>query len=193
MKIVVLGLQGAFFEHVRPVERAMAELGINGEVIVGKRPSDFTGADGIVLPGGESTTINRLLHSTGIWDVLKKTDAGVLATCAGMVLISSEGDEQCRHTGELLGLVDMSVNRNAFGRQRESFEEEVEIEGIGRFPGVFIRAPCVDSVRDPEVKVLGRVRGKIIAIEKKKILALAFHPELVDDLRVHKRFLEMVK
>ncbi len=193
MRIVVLGLQGAFFEHARSVERAMSKMGIEGNVVIGKRRSDFGDADGIVLPGGESTTINRLLHSSGIWNVLKGTDAAILATCAGMVLISSGGDEQCKHTGELLGLIDMKVNRNAFGRQRESFEKEVFLEGIGKLNGVFIRAPCIESIRDPDAKVIGRIDERIIAVEKKKILALAFHPELGDDLKVHKRFLELAR
>jgi pyridoxal 5'-phosphate synthase pdxT subunit len=117
MKIVVLGLQGAFLEHVECVKRAMAEMKIKGTVIIGKVPADLEGADGIILPGGESTTINRLLSSSGLSDVLKRSKAAILATCAGMVLVSSGGDAQCAHTGGLLGLIDMRVNRNAFGRK----------------------------------------------------------------------------
>lgn len=191
MKIVVLGLQGAFLEHAGCVRRAMAEMRIKGSVVLGKKPADFEGADGIVIPGGESTTMNRLLRSSGMWDVLKCSKAAILATCAGMVLVSSGGDEQCAHTGELLGLIDMRVNRNAFGRQKESFEEDIEISGIGRFHGIFIRAPCIESLHDPEAKVIGALDGRIIAVQKGNILALAFHPELGNDLRLHKRFLEL--
>jgi len=190
MKIVVLGLQGAFLEHVGCVERAMAEMGIKGSVVLGKVPADFEDADGIILPGGESTTISRLLRSSGLWDVLKNSKAAILATCAGMVLVSSGGDAQCAHTGGLLGLIGMKVNRNAFGRQIESFEEDIEISGLGKFHGIFIRAPCIESLDDPEARVIGTFDGRIVAVEKGNILALAFHPELGDDLRLHKRFLE---
>jgi len=191
MKIVVLGLQGAFLEHVECVKRAMAEMELKGSVVVGKAPLDFEGADGIILPGGESTTMNRLLRSSGLWDVLKGSEGkAVLATCAGMVLISSGGDRQCAHTGDLLGLIGMRVNRNAFGRQKDSFEADVGISGLGRFHGIFIRAPCIESLDDPEAKAIGTLDGRIIAVEKGKILALAFHPELGSDLRLHKRFLE---
>ncbi len=194
MKIVVLGLQGAFLEHVECVKLAMAEMKIKGSVVVGKKPADFEGADGIILPGGESTTINRLLKSSGLWDVLKNSrDAAILATCAGMVLVSSGGDRQCAHTGDLLGLIGMKVNRNAFGRQRESFEADVEISGLGKFHGIFIRAPCIKSLDDPEAKAIGVLDGRIVAVEKGKLLALAFHPELGSDLRLHKRFLELAR
>ena len=144
MKIVVLGLQGSFLEHVKILRKSM------------------------------------------------KKDTPLLATCAGMVLIGSRGDEQCNRTGELLGLIDMKIERNAFGRQYNSFEREIEIDGIRGYPGIFIRAPAIAEINDPDAKILARIDDKIIAVQKNRILGLSFHPELTNDTRIHKKFLEMV-
>ncbi|MDQ1251534.1 MAG: pyridoxal 5-phosphate synthase pdxT subunit, partial [Euryarchaeota archaeon] len=151
---------------------------------------------GIVIPGGESTTLCRLLVREGIADEIKEAAARgvpVLGTCAGLIVLATEGDQQVEKTGqELLGIMDTRVNRNAFGRQRDSFEAELEVSILDSpFIGVFIRAPGIVGCGSG-VKVLCRLEGMIIAAEQGNVLALAFHPELTDDLRIHKYFLDKV-
>lgn len=182
--IGVLALQGAVREHAR----VLRSLG--AEVRLVKRPDDLQGIDGIVLPGGESTTIGMLLEEYEIAPVLRRGEVPIFGTCAGMILMADEieGSDQPR-----LGVVRMSVRRNAFGRQRESFEEAIDGAPVDGAPlrGVFIRAPFVTDV-GPEVEVLGRVDGKIVLCRQGRFLASSFHPELTDDRRLHRYFLEEV-
>jgi 5'-phosphate synthase pdxT subunit len=148
----------------------------------------------LVLPGGESTTICHQLESSGLTGELKKAAAlgkPILATCAGLVIISKEiaGESKVKP----LGLMDIKINRNAFGSQRESFEADLSVEGFERpYRAVFIRAPAIVEV-GKSVEVLARVDSMVVAARQKNILALAFHPELTDDMRFHQIFLKMLE
>ena len=195
MKIAIISLQGAFVEHAEILKKASSELNIKCGIILARTKKDLKGAQGIIIPGGESTTINKLLTETGMGKAiieLAKRDIPVLATCAGMILVSDTGDVQCKKTGKLLALIDMEVNRNAFGTQKQSFEVEIDLKGIGRMNAVFIRAPAVTRINDPGAEILAKTGGKIVAVGKGNVLALAFHPELTDDTKVHRYFLEKV-
>ncbi len=177
-------MQGAVREH----ERVLTALGAKASLV--RRRADLEGLDGLVLPGGESTTIGMLLEEYGISEILRQGDLPVFGTCAGMILMAKEieGSDQPR-----LGLMEIAVRRNAFGRQRESFEEEIVAPAVSPRPlhAVFIRAPYVVSA-GREVEVLGKVDDKIVLCRQGRMLAGAFHPELTDDDRVHRYFLEQV-
>ena len=193
MKIAIISLQGAFTEHADILKKASKELNLNCAITLAKTKKDLDGAQGIIIPGGESTTINKLLIETGMDKEiihLAKKDIPILATCAGMIIISSSGDDQCKKTGKLLGLVDMRVNRNAFGTQKHSFEKELDVKGIGEMNAVFIRAPAVTKVGDPDAEILAKIGDKIVTVKKGNILALAFHPELTGDTKIHRWFLK---
>lgn len=196
MKIGVIAIQGAVSEHVDALRKALAERGVDAEVVEIKHKGIVQKCSGIVIPGGESTTLCRLLAREGIAEEIKEAAARgvpILGTCAGLIVLANEGDRQVEKTGqELLGIMDTRVNRNAFGRQRDSFEAELEVSILDSpFIGVFIRAPGIVSC-GPGVKVLSTLEGMIIAAEQGNVLALAFHPELTDDLRIHQYFLNKV-
>jgi len=196
MKIGVIAIQGAVSEHVDALRRALAERGAEAEVVEIKHKGIVPECSGIVIPGGESTTLCRLLAREGISEEIKEAAAKgvpILGTCAGLIVLAKEGDRQVEKTGqELLGIMDTRVNRNAFGRQRDSFEAELELSILDSpFTGVFIRAPGIVSC-GPGVKVLSRLEGMIIAAEQGNVLAFAFHPELTEDLRIHQYFLDKV-
>ncbi len=196
MKIGVIAIQGAVSEHVEALKRALAERGEDAEVVTIKHSGIVPVCSGIVIPGGESTTLCRLLAREGIAEEMKEAAAKgvpILGTCAGLIVLAKEGDEQVEKTSqELLGIMDTKVNRNAFGRQRESFEAELEVEILDSpYSGIFIRAPAIVSC-GPGVKVLSRLNGFIIAAEQENVMALSFHPELTDDLRIHQYFLDKV-
>ena len=196
MKIGVIGLQGAVSEHIEAVKRAMPKIGIRGEAIWVDEPEHLEGVDGIIIPGGESTTIGKLMQFTDTFDRVKKlAEAGlpILGTCAGLVVLAKRGDEQVTKTGQpLLGLINVAVVRNAFGRQRESFEADIHIPILGKEPfrGVFIRAPAVKEVWD-DAKVISEFMGKIVGVKQHNMVAVAFHPELTYDTRLHEYFLKM--
>ncbi|MEM2866576.1 MAG: pyridoxal 5'-phosphate synthase glutaminase subunit PdxT [Candidatus Hadarchaeales archaeon] len=198
MRIGVLGLQGAISEHLSSVRRALKALGLRGEAVWVSRKEHLDGVEGLILPGGESTTIGKLMVTTGLFERVREEARGglpVMGTCAGLILLAKEGDEEVRRTGQpLLGLMDMKVIRNAFGRQRESFETDVRVEGLkgGPFRGVFIRAPAVERVWG-EARVVAEVEGRIVGVRQGKLLALSFHPELTDDTRLHEHFLELCR
>lgn len=196
MKIGVIAIQGAVSEHVDALRRALAERGVEAEVVEIKHKGIVPECSGIVIPGGESTTLCRLLAREGISEEIREAASRgvpILGTCAGLIVLAKEGDRQVEKTGqELLGIMDTRVNRNAFGRQRDSFEAELELSILDSpFTGVFIRAPGIVSC-GPGVKVLSTLEGMIIAAEQGNVLALAFHPELTDDLRIHQYFLDKV-
>lgn len=198
VQIGVLAVQGAFVEHQQVLERVLGSVGLDGDVVQIRRPEQLGTCDGLVLPGGESTTIEKLIDSSGLRAALvRELEAGLptLATCAGAILVSSDGDGQVAKTGtELLGLLDAEVERNAFGRQRESFEGAVEADALdgGPFPGVFIRAPAFRRTWG-EARPWARLPdGVTVGVEQGHLLALAFHPELAGDERVHRYFLETV-
>lgn len=198
MQIGVLAVQGAFLEHAQVIERLLDEDGYEGTVTEVRRPEQARRLDGFVLPGGESTTIEKLLDSSGLRGTLEervRAGAPVLATCAGAILLSSEGDEAVERTGtELMGLLDAEIERNAFGRQRESFEGAVQAKALGErpFPGVFIRAPAFRETWGDARPWAMLPDGEIVGVEEGNLLALTFHPELSGDDRVHRYFLDRV-
>ncbi|WP_311198929.1 pyridoxal 5'-phosphate synthase glutaminase subunit PdxT [Paenibacillus hexagrammi] len=187
MKIGVLALQGAVAEHIRSIELA----GAQGVVI--KRTEQLQDIQGIIIPGGESTTIGKLMRTYGFIDALHQFSAEnkpIFGTCAGLIVIAKEitGQPEAH-----LGLMDITVARNAFGRQRESFETDLPIKGIDeKVRAVFIRAPLIEKV-GPNVEVLSTYNGQIVAAQQGHLLAASFHPELTDDYRLHRYFLDMVK
>jgi 5'-phosphate synthase pdxT subunit len=215
LRVGVVAVQGAFPEHRFAIERALASENLAGEAVLIRKGAELEGCDAAVLPGGESTTIAKLLGVSGLRDALVRRaeaeDFPTLGTCAGLILLAKEGDEQVEHTRtQLLGLMDMAVNRNAFGRQRESFEAPVEIEGVGKVDAVFIRSPAVvrtwGSARtigsidatlahppDPKTGWVPPNVGPVgVAVEQGNRVAFCFHPELTDDPRCHAYFLRRV-
>jgi 5'-phosphate synthase pdxT subunit len=193
--IGVLALQGDVREHLS----ALAESDALGRPI--RRPSELDDVEGLVIPGGESTTMSNLAITFGLLEPIRKRIADgmpVYGSCAGMIMLAGTVLDG-RPDQESFGGIDMTVRRNAFGRQVDSFEAPVEIEGIadGDFHAVFIRAPWVEHVGN-EVRVMGRVTsgpaaGRIVAVQQGNLLATAFHPELTGDLRVHRHFVELVQ
>jgi 5'-phosphate synthase pdxT subunit len=176
-RIGVLALQGAFREHAR----ALRALG--AEVAEVRLPEELGGLDGLVIPGGESTTIMRLARIYGLDEAIRRFTGAIFGTCAGMIVLDREH----------LGLADLVVDRNAYGRQVWSFEADVELVGDGRpLRGVFIRAPRVREI-GPGVEVLGELDGEPVLLRDGRLLLASFHPELTDDLRVHERFLDLVR
>jgi 5'-phosphate synthase pdxT subunit len=198
MRIGVVGLQGAVSEHLEATKRAMQKLGIKGEVIWVGRPEQLEGLDGIIIPGGESTTIGKLMVTAGLFEKIKqkaKNGTPILGTCAGLITLAKRGDEQIVRTKQpLLGLMDISAIRNAFGRQRESFEVDLEVPALWEEPlrAVFIRAPAVEEVWG-DVQILAKFQDKIVAVKQGNLLAVAFHPELTPDTRLHEYFLRMCR
>lgn len=196
MRIGVIAIQGNVQEHVIAIKRALELAGSGAEVIKIKHKGLVPACDALILPGGESTTLGKLMEKEGISEEIRKiAKAGVpiMGTCAGLVLLAKKGDEQVKKTGQaLLSLMDITVNRNAFGRQKESFECPVRFKGLDMpFNAVFIRAPGITGF-GKEVEVLSEYNGIIIAARQKNMLALAFHPELTDDPRIHHYFLKMI-
>lgn len=201
LKIAVLAVQGAFIEH----EKMLEQLG--AECIELRQAADCEqNFDGLVLPGGESTVQNKLLRELGMYDILKaKIDAGlpVLATCAGMILLADTiGNDDMR----CFGTLPVTVRRNAYGRQLGSFSGMHDVAGIGEFEMRFIRAPYVEKINNgvdvsapadekaassDSVHILGTVKNRIVGVEYKNQIALAFHPELTDDTRIHEKFLKL--
>jgi pyridoxal 5'-phosphate synthase pdxT subunit len=176
-QIGVLALQGAFREHAR----MLRDLG--ADVVEVRLPEHLQGLDGLVIPGGESTTIMRLARIYGLDQAIRRFDGVVFGTCAGMILLDRER----------LGLIDLDVRRNAFGRQVASFETDVEIAGDDEpFRAVFIRAPWIEDA-GPGVEILAEVDGHPVLAREGRVLVASFHPELTDDSRVHRRFLELVE
>lgn len=197
LKIGVLALQGAVSEHVEALEKVMKKLGLEGKVVLMRKKEDLNDISGLVIPGGESTTINRLMLKIGIREKIIKLAKGglpILGTCAGAILLAKKGDEQVKRTGTiLLGLMEMKVLRNAYGRQINSFEVDVKIPELGSksFRTVFIRAPVIEKVWG-ETKVWAKHKNKIIGAKKDNVLALTFHPELTNDLRIHEYFIKTI-
>ena len=196
MRIGVIAIQGNVEEHVNALENALRQANIKAEVIKIKHKGLIDSCDALILPGGESTTLGRLLKREGIADEIKTAAlAGIpiMGTCAGLVLLAKYGDELIEKTKQpLLELMDIHVNRNAFGRQKESFETLVDFNGFETpFHAIFIRAPSImECGKDAEV--LSEYNNSIVEARQKNMLALAFHPELTDDYRIHYYFLKMI-
>ena len=177
LRIGVLALQGAFREHARMLR------GLGAEVVEVRLPEELDGLDGLVIPGGESTTITKLARIYGLDEAILRFRGAILGTCAGMIVLDRDH----------LGLADLEVDRNAFGRQVRSFEADVDLLGEQEpLRGVFIRAPRIRDVGS-EVEVLGELDGEPVLVRDGRLLLASFHPELTDDERVHERFLEMVR
>jgi pyridoxal 5'-phosphate synthase pdxT subunit len=176
MKIGVLAVQGNFREHAAMLRR------LGADVVEVRKPEQLDEVDGLVIPGGESTAIGRLVRLYGIEEALRRFDRPVFGTCAGMILLDREH----------LGLVDVEVERNAYGRQVASFEADLDLGGERPLRGVFIRAPRIEAAGH-DVAVLADLDGAPVLIRQGRYLLATFHPELTDDTRVHELFLEAVK
>ena len=188
MRMGVLALQGGFAEHME----ALGRLGVPAVEI--RKTGDLAGGlDGLILPGGESTVIGRLLRETGLYEPLNDLitkGLPVFGTCAGMILLASKVDGDPAPAG--FDAVDITVKRNAYGRQLGSFQTDGLFSGIGELPMTFIRAPYIADAGG-DVRILASVDGKAVAAESGNILVTAFHPELTADLRVHRYFLNKIK
>jgi len=197
-KIGILAVQGDVAENVSSLVASIADLNADATVKIVKTPEEISEVDGLVIPGGESTTIGQMSLVNGSQKVIKqKVESGmpVLGICAGMVLLASNASDKVVGKTEqpLFDFLDIELERNSFGRQRESFEADISMDAIGisNFNGVFIRAPAISSAGD--VEVLAKFNEKIVAIKKGNIIGTSFHPELTDDLAVHKYFVNLVK
>jgi pyridoxal 5'-phosphate synthase pdxT subunit len=192
VKIGVLALQGNVSEHIDAFVLALERLGCGSTsaVVTVRHPADLEGCHALALPGGESTTISRLIEKNHLYEPIRAFSGGIFATCAGMVLIATHVDDARIHT---LNLIDMTVDRNAFGRQRESFETDLPVNDLdgGPFHAIFIRAP-VATQTGAGVTELSRLDQGIVAVEQGKHMALSFHPELGGDTRLHERFLKKI-
>jgi 5'-phosphate synthase pdxT subunit len=186
MTIAVLALQGAFLEH----EQVLKSLHVDYFEI--RQASDLNQRfDGLILPGGESTVMGKLLHELNLYlPIKKKIEEGlpVFGTCAGLILLAKEIEASSPH----LGTMDITVRRNAYGRQLGSFQTHADFKGVGEIPMIFIRAPYITKV-EKDVEILSQVDGHIVAARQKNQLVTAFHPELSNDFMIHRYFLEMVK
>jgi pyridoxal 5'-phosphate synthase pdxT subunit len=199
INIGVLAVQGDVAENIMATKMAMEELGIEGIVNEIKNPEQISDLDGLIIPGGESTVIGTLSLVNGSLKKIKEKIASgmpVFGICAGLILLSKNAKD--RIVGEmdqpLLDFLDVKIERNAFGRQRDSFESEISMEKIGipTFQGVFIRAPSIIET-GRNVEVISKFNEKIIAVKQGKVLGTSFHPELTDDLSLHKYFVNLVK
>lgn len=183
MKIGVLALQGAVREHLRHIELS------GHEGIAIKRVEQLEEIDGLILPGGESTTLRRLMNLYGFKEALVNSDLPMFGTCAGLIVLAQDivGEEG------YLNKLDITVERNSFGRQVDSFESELDIKGIAEdIEAVFIRAPHIEKVNSDNVEVLSTVGDKIVAVREGNYLGVSFHPELTDDYRVTQYFIEHI-
>jgi 5'-phosphate synthase pdxT subunit len=177
VRIGVLAVQGNFREHAAVLRR------LGAEVVEIRKQDQLERLDGLVIPGGESTAIGRLIRLYGLEEAIRRFTQPIFGTCAGMILLGRDH----------LGLADLSVRRNAYGRQVASFEADLELAGEEEpLRGVFIRAPELEEI-GPGVEVLAELDGMPVLVRDGRILAASFHPELTDDTRVHERFLELVR
>lgn len=184
MLIGVVTIQGDFAEHMEMLQR----LSVQTKGV--RLPKDLEGVDGVIIPGGESTTLGIVGNRYGLFDALReRIEEGlpVFGTCAGAIVLAKtilESDQP------RIGVLDIVINRNAYGRQKDSFEADIYVSKLGEFPvrGVFIRAPVIEAVGE-NVDVLAELEGKPVFVQQGKILATTFHPELTDDTRIHRYFL----
>ena len=195
--MAVLALQGDVTEHARAVESAARSLSLDCQVIMARRVQELEGVSGLIMPGGESTTMAKQIDRFGLRTALADfagTGAPVMGTCAGAVLLAAEVDAGNRPSEvRPLGVVDMTIRRNAFGRQIDSFERPLEIKGLNSdFPGIFIRAPCIERI-GKGVESLAALDGSHVMVRQGNIMALTFHPELAHDCRVHGLFLKTLR
>ena len=187
MKIGVLALQGAVSEHIQ----MLSDLGVAASAI--RLPSQLNSIDGLVIPGGESTTISKLLHDYQFMEPLQKLASQgfpLMGTCAGMILLAKKATD---FPWQTIGAIDIEVKRNAFGRQVDSFEADLSIPVLGTnsYRGIFIRAPIIEKV-NPAVDVLCRLYDDVIAVQQGTSIACSFHPELTNDSRIHAYFINLI-
>ncbi|MCI4434976.1 MAG: pyridoxal 5'-phosphate synthase glutaminase subunit PdxT [Thermoplasmata archaeon] len=193
VNIGILNIQGDVSEHAEMARQALEDLGLKGNVIYVKSLFDLEKINGLIIPGGESTTISRLLKTTGLFEKIReralKGDLGIMGTCAGTIVISKEtGDPRVLP----MGIIDIEIKRNAYGRQYSSFQVMLKIKGLDKpFPAVFIRAPIIKNVSN-DVEIMATYGDDIVFVKKGKIFALTFHPELTNDNRIHRMFIERV-
>ncbi|MBM2819058.1 MAG: pdxT [Nitrosarchaeum sp.] len=199
LNIGVLAIQGDVNENISSTETALKELGISGTVNGVKTTEEISHLDGLIIPGGESTTIGQLsLVNRSLKTIKEKIENGmpVFGICAGMIILSKTANDRVvgKTNQPLLDLLDIKLERNSFGRQKESFEADICMNSINipKFNGVFIRAPSI-SEAGPDVEVLAKFDNKIIAVKKQNIIATAFHPELTKDVSLHKYFVNLIK
>jgi pyridoxal 5'-phosphate synthase pdxT subunit len=185
LRIGILALQGNVREH------AAVLRSLGAEVVEVRRPDQLERLDGLVVPGGESTAIGRLVRLAGLEEPLRSFEGALLGTCAGMILLARDAVDG-RPDQLQLGLADVVARRNAFGRQVSSFEADLELEGEEPLHGVFIRAPWIEEV-GPDVEVLAEWEGHPVLVRQGRVLLAAFHPELTEDTRVHALFLQAVR
>lgn len=196
ISIGVIGIQGAISEHVTSMTNALKETNnISGKVFVVTRKEEINGIHALIIPGGESTTISRFLHKSGLYKAIieriKENSIPIMGTCAGCTILAKELADNTKKV-KLLHAMDIQVERNAFGRQKESFEQDVKIKGLSAlYHAVFIRAPVIKKIWGT-CEVLAEMDKKVVMARQDGFLALSFHPELTSDLRIHKYFLDMV-
>ena len=196
--IGVLAIQGDVAENVLATQNALEQSDVSGQVIEVKTPADVQKIDGLILPGGESTMMGQLsLVNGSLKQIKEKISAGmpVFGICAGLIMLSKNASDRIVGNMDqpLLDMIDVTVERNSFGRQQESFEAQVSMDslGISEFNGVFIRAPSISQLGDG-VEAISKFNDKVVAIKKDNILGTAFHPELTQDVSLHKYFVNMV-
>ena len=189
VKIGILNLQGAVSEHYDITKKAVKNMGVDVDVEYVRYADDVAECDGLIISGGESTVIGTLIHKRGIDKVIKDTNISVFGTCAGMVLLGKKTD----FDQPLLGLMDITVKRNTYGSQKDSFESPIEIFGK-EYMGVFIRAPVLESYDESkdDIEVLSTFDDEVIAIKQGQHIAISFHPELTEDTLIHEYFIREV-
>jgi len=195
ISIGVIGIQGAVSEHIKSMENTLEETSTPGKVFVVKKKEDIDNIDGLLIPGGESTTISRILFKSSLYSAIFKRieekNLPIMGTCAGCVILASKISNNSKDI-KLLNALEMQVKRNAFGRQGESFEKKINIKGfIKPYNAVFIRAPIIEKVWG-SCKILAKIEKNIVMARQDNVLALSFHPELTNDLRIHKYFLDII-
>jgi len=195
VNIGVIGIQGAISEHISSMKRSLEEEKIKGNIITVKNKKQLGKIKGLIIPGGESTTISRLIYNFDLYNDIKKrannNDLAVMGTCAGCVILAEELVDN-KENIKLLELMNMSVRRNFFGSQKKSFEKKVDIKVFDNpYNAIFIRAPIIKDTWG-KCKILSKINENVIMARQENILALSFHPELTDDLRVHKYFLDLI-
>ncbi len=198
LTVGVLSIQGDVQENMLSAKSAIDELGLDGNVVDVRTPEEIFQLDGLIIPGGESTTIGQLSLVNGSLNVLKeKIQSGmpVLGICAGMIMLSNTANDKIVGKTDqlLLDILDIKLERNSFGRQKESFESDISMDSINipKFNGVFIRAPSVSDVGSG-VEVLSKFNERIVAVKKGNVIGTAFHPELTEDTALHKYFINLV-
>ncbi|MBS7626123.1 pyridoxal 5'-phosphate synthase glutaminase subunit PdxT [Candidatus Bathyarchaeota archaeon] len=199
LRVGILGVQGDIEEHTLSILKVMKSNGLKGEVLQVKSNGELSSIDGLIIPGGESTNIGGLISSRGLLKPIRDrlyNGMPALGTCAGLIVLAKKcydrvvGDK----SQPTLGVMDVVVERNSYGRQKESFEADLDIPILGaeKFRGVFIRAPTIVDIGS-NVKVLSRLNDSIVAVQEGNIIGTTFHPELVEDTRLHRYFLEIIE